>query len=367
MKKSQVVVLMIVLLTTGVAAGAFLNFGRKSSTEIDPFVQDSLTNGALALVKGFEFSGATPLTEGDTFPVLAYPVLQGSAPDWSKPSVVTLGTSFSSSALDFYNQVQGRDIQKIHVLSFGLYTQEELTKFPADVVILDGTDGFTGNEGFNPSDSLHEALGVSARTSAYLLGNDRTILYAQVNKGEFAGLVGAVNEFLEGGVATVKPSGQHLLPIQQPLPLAILPQNLQNELQTELAKPTTLVFLSDKSWCDTCQTWLSSAKAEAFIEQWRDKGYGLVLVEGGADNFAVDRLANGILKVSDVTVPDTAGSSPKSALMSSWGVWTVPNTLVVRNGKLQGKISWLETEIDGVAYRDIHFQAIDDIVGSLVN
>ena len=371
MKKSQVIILIVVLLATGVVAGAFFNFSRRSSAETDPSVQNSLAESASTLVKGFEFSGATPLTEGDTFPVLTYPVLQSSAPDWSKPSVVTLGTSFSDSALEFYNQLQGRDIQKIHILSFGLYTQEQLTKFPADVVILDGTDGIAGRNGFNPSNSLNEALGVSAMTSAYLLNGDRTILYAQVNNAEFAGLVGAVNEFLEDGVASVKPNSQALLPVHQALPLTVLPQNLQAELQTELAKPTTLVFLSDKSWCDTCRTWLSSAKAKVFIEEWRDKGYGLVLVEGGADTFAVDRLDNGILEVSDVTVPATADSSPetapKSALMTSWGVWTAPNTLILRNGELQGKVSWLEAEIDGVPYRDIHFQAVDDITASLDN
>ena len=208
-------------------------------------------------------------------------------------------------------------------------------------------------------------------TSAYLLSGDRTILYAQVNKNDFTGLVEAGNEFLEGGVAAVKPNSQPLLPVHQTLPLTVLPQNLQSELQTELAKPTTLVFLSDKNWCDTCRTWLSSAKAKAFIEQWRDKGYGLVLVEGGADTFAVDRLDNGILEVSDVAVPATADISPKvapkSALMSSWGVWTAPNTLVLRNGKLQGKVSWLEAELNGVPYRDIHFQAVDDITASLEN
>ena len=362
MKKVQLVAVGIgILLVAGVALGGLFRLGRGADASAEVFLQQELSNNKAALIEGFEMSKASPLFQGETFPILNYPVLRGNAPNWSQPSVVTLGRSASSSALDLYGELQGIEIQKIHVLSNSPYLPEDLERFPADVTILDGTDGIQGY-GFNPSKSLHEALGVSASVSAYLLDSDRTVLYAQVNKGFYGGLAAAVNAFSREGAAAVEPNRQQLLPVGQALPLNVLSDDDQMLVQEELSKPVTLVLLSDKSWCDTCETWLTYG--DDFFKRWRDLGYGLVIVESGAETASAERLPNDILEVSDTHI---AGSSQDSELMSDWGATVMPATYILKDGLLQGQVSWLEVDIDGTPYRDLHFQAVDDIAQTLIN
>lgn len=344
----------VLAVAAGISARSFFDFGARPDPEEARFVEQQINLHVAALTRGFNFSKASPLFQGDIFPRLSLPVLRGSKPDWSQATVVTVGTSASSSALELYAQLEGKEIQKVHVMSSGPYIPEEFEAFSTDVIILDGTGG---TESLNVSDSLHERLGVYAFTSGYLLDADRAVLFAQVNRGNFSALSTAVENFLQRGADGVTPNTQQLLPIGEPLPMGSVPTEFRNELSEELSKPVTLVFLSDSSWCDTCENWLSNA--DAFIEAWREQGYGLVLVEGGSERFSLQDLPNGVVRLSDVHLP---GSATESQVLASWGMTGIPATLVLKNGKLQGEVAWLEVETNGTPYRDIHFRAIEEII-----
>lgn len=327
--------------------------GTRTDPEAARFAEREVNLHTVALTQSFNFSKSTPLFQDNTFPRLDLPVLRGHKPNWQKASVVTVGTSASSSALELYDQLADQDIQKVHILSSGPYVPAEFEAFPTDVLILDGTGG---SENLNVSDELHEALGVFAFTSGYLLNADRTVLFAQVNKGNFSGLNAAVKGFITHGPSGVAPNTQQLLPIGEPLPLTAVPAEFREELQTALTKPITLVFLSDPSWCDTCGYWLHDAKS--FIKTWQAQGYGLVLIKGGGKAFSLTSLPDGVTRLSDVHLPDSA---TESQVLSSWGMTGIPATMVLKDGVLQGEVPWLEVEVDGTAYRNIHFRAVEKI------
>lgn len=345
----------VLLLVAGFSLRGFLTPGARLSPEEARFVEQEVNRHTAALVEKFAYSRATPLFQGDSFPELPFPVLRGDAPNWSRATVVTVGGTTGSSALTLHTQLAGKDIQKVHVI-FGPFMPQELDAFPTDVALLDGTGG---EDGLNVSRELHDLLGITG-TSGYLVGDDRTVLFAQVNKGDFRALGSAVESFLQRGPEAVTPSTQQLLPIGEPLPLAEVPTELQADLSEALSKPVTLVFLSDRTWCDTCKDWLDHA--DAFIASWRERGYGVVLVEGGGERFSLERLANGVLKLS---APHLPGSPTESRVLSSWGMTGIPATYVLKDGALQGQVSWLELDINGTAYKDLHFRALDEVVQRL--
>jgi len=239
----------VLTVVAGISARSFFNFGTRTNPEEARFVEQEINLHTTALAERFAYSKAAPLFQGDTFLELPLPVLRGDEPNWSQASVVTVGTSASSSALELYAQLAGKEVRKVHVMSSGPYIPTEFEAFPTDVTILDGTGG---TESLNVSDSLHETLGIYGFTSGYLLDTDRTVLFAQVNKGNFTELGVAVQSFLQHGANGVTPNAQQLLPIGEPLPLANVPAEFRDTLEKELSKPVTLVFLSDVSWCDTC-------------------------------------------------------------------------------------------------------------------
>lgn len=342
----------VLTVVTGIPARSFFGFGTRVDPQEAQIVEQELEARIFELTQSFKYSKATPVFQGDTFPKLTLPVLRGQRPNWGKPTVVTVGISASSSALELYNQLVDKKIQRVHILSGGLYIPQELEAFPTNVTILDGT---SSADSLNVSDEVHHLLGVSG-TSGYLLENDRTVLFAQVNKGNFTSLETAVESFLQGGARGVRPNTQQLLPIGKPLPLANVPTEFRDELSEALSKPVTLVFLSDSSWCDTCKDWL--AEAEPFIETWRERGYGLVTVEGGSKDYALETLTSGIVRLSDVHLSD---SETESQVLASWGMTGIPATLVLKDGVLQGEVSWLEVEINSTPYRDIHFRAVEEV------
>lgn len=340
-----------------VVAGFSLRDFFNPSARLDPqearFTEQEVDRHTAALVEKFEYSRATPLFQGDTFPRLPFPVLRGNEPSWSQAAVVTVGGTASSSALELYTRLSGTELPKIHVVTDGPLVPQELEAFPAEVTLLDGTGG---TDGLNIGQELHDLLGI-AGTSGYLVGADQTVLFAQVNKGDFTNLGAAVEDLVQRGPEAVVPSTQQLLPIEEPLPLAEVPTEFRDELDAVLSKPVTLVFLSDKTWCDTCEDWLGNA--DAFIESWRERGYGLILVEGGSEQVALETLPNGVVRLSDVHLP---GSETESQVLSSWGMTGIPATFVLKDGALQGQVSWLEVEIDGTPYRDLHFRALEQVV-----
>lgn len=344
----------VLAVVAGISARSFFDFGARSSPEEARFVQQEISLHTAALAERFVYSKATPLFQGDTFPKLTLTVLRGNEPNWSRATVITVGTSASSSALELYTQLVDKGIQKVHIMSSGPYVPTEFEAFPSDVTILDGTGG---TESLNVSERLHNTLGVYEFTSGYLLDANRTVLFAQVNKGDFTDLGAAVQSFLQRGADGVTPNTQQLLPIGEPLPLVNVPTEFRNELNEELSKPLTLVFLSDTSWCDTCGYWLDAA--DSFIKKWREQGYGLVLVEGGGEEFALETLPNGILRFSDIHLDN---SETESRVLASWGTTGIPATLVLEDGVLQGEVSWLEVEINDTPYRDLHFRAVEEVV-----
>jgi hypothetical protein len=353
----------VLTLVAGFSLRDFFNPGAHLDSE-DVRFADHLVE---ALVRKFEDSQARPLFQGETFPELSLPIVRGSAPDFTAPMVLTVGRAAESSASELHQRLIDTDIQKVHVLAVGPVMMDNLPVFPEDVLILDGTDQGAG--GLTPdfandvtlSRTLHEQLGLHAPTAVYLVDADGRVLYAQVNEGDFSGAESAVRAFVQNGTRGVRPNDQALLPVGEPLPLTSLPADTAAELQAELQKPVSLVMYSDATWCDVCDGWL--AEGERFLQTWLERGYGVVLLEGGHERTSVERLSSGALRVFDVHLP---GSRTESQLASSWGLKSVPVTMVLENGELTGLVSWLEVDINGKSYRDLHFRAVERVVQALV-
>ncbi len=165
----------------GFSIRGFLTLGARPNSEEARIVEQEINRHIRALTENFEYSRARPLFQQETFPELELPILQGDAPDWSQSAVVTVGGATSSSALELYTQLTGKGIQKVHVLSGGPYVPQELEAFPTDVTILNGTDG---TDSLNIGREVHNLLGIVG-TSGYLIDANQTVLFAQVNKGDF--------------------------------------------------------------------------------------------------------------------------------------------------------------------------------------
>ena len=108
---------------------------------IDPAVVEHLNATKIKMIGDFQLSqGAKPVYQGDKFPQFNLPYVAGPTVDWNKPTVVTIGNAVSSSALLAYEALKSVPIQKIHILSKGEYSKEDLEKFPLEVSILNGID-----------------------------------------------------------------------------------------------------------------------------------------------------------------------------------------------------------------------------------
>jgi hypothetical protein len=350
----------VLLALVGTAQGwfKFLPFGNKTNADQEARVEQTLNNYKQGLVKYYERSKAKPIFQGDLFPKLDYPVIKGTSPDWSKPSIVVfgLGTSASNTVDELFTPLKAVDIQKIYVFSLPPLLSERISEFPEDIILLDATDNELGDSGFNLSQDVYERMGING-TSAYLIGNNQKVLFSQVNRGGFSNLVTATKNFVQG-IETA--NDQVIVSNEQTLSLDKLPIEFHDLVSQELSKPVTIIFFSDKTWCDTCQSWLSFG--ESFIKSWREKGYGLILVEGGGEAFSLEYQPNGILNIQDVY---KSGSHGESVLSSSWGVMPVPSTYLLKKGHFTGSVSWVEIDINGKPYKDIHFRAINEILKTL--
>lgn len=350
---------LVLFAVVGVAQGWFKwwPFGKDtkvSDMRVQGYLDESIEH---ALIE-FERSRAIPLGSGDSFPVLDYPILRGNEPDWSKPAVITFGSVKSESTHEFYATIKESAIQKIHVISWGEHTPEYLQRFPEDVTVLGASEDMVA-ESLNMADDVYQKIGIN-QPWGYLVDHQRTILYAVMTRAEvFPKFAEVVREFLNGGQGLF-PNDPMLFLVGQSLPLNAIPEAFREEVLQELSKPLSLVLFSNPTWCNICRDWLNPGKS--FIQQWRDNGYGLLLVEGGAKAFALERRSDGILKLSDVQKPD---SEVDSIILESWLVSGVPKAYVLKEGTFQGKVGWIELDIDGKPYRDIFFKIVDRAIAQV--
>jgi len=70
------------------------------------------------------------------------------------------------------------------------------------------------------------------------------------------------------------------------------------------------------------------------------------------------------VRLSDVHLN---GSETESQVLASWGMTGIPATLVLKDGVLQGEVAWLEAEINGTPYRDIHFKAVEEVTQTVMS
>jgi hypothetical protein len=259
--------------------------------------------------------------------------------------------------------LQGVVIQKIHIISAGLYTGEELSKFPTDVTILNSVneeDPATGVSGI-----LFDRLGTYVQTSGYLIDGDQTILYAKINHGNFNDLALATISFTKSGKQAVQLNDEQPITSGEILKTDTLNFSAQHlkTLTDELSKPITVVLFSDKASCYVCNSWLS--EADDFFKSWRDKGYGIILVERleGQREIEVATLENGVLQVVD----EIDAENKNSVLFKKWGVNIYPVLYILQNGSFQGQVAYTETEANGIIYRNAPFEVVSEITQNLNN
>ena len=338
------------------------------SEERQIHLNEGLARAKDELIETYNRSKKKPLVEGDIFPVLNYPVLVGKKPNWSEPTVITLGRDSSNSVLRFYERIKDLDIQKVHIISAGRISDERLAKFPTGVIILDARENDILDADSEPisraiSKKLSDSLGVYKNLSAYLLNANRKILYAHLNRGGFdATMPPVVTTFVEKGPSFIQPNSYPQLPINEPPRINVLPNDIGNALKAELNKPVAIIFFSDKEACSLCKSWL--LQADELIQKWKSEDVGIVLVEAGKDDFTIKRLPNGVLSLSDIN--KKAGDS-LNEFTKSWGVVGMPTSFILQNGIVVGNIPYTEIEAYGVRHREMHFQAIDKIINTLNN
>lgn len=361
MKKRNIALGIATTLTVVIASTAYVSFARpfgntNQLTENEQaYLSEHLSEIGDKLYFDFELSSAAdPIYQGDRFPRLNLPQISGPTVNWNAASVVTLGNSQIGSPLALYEMIKDISVQKIHIISVGSFTEEDLSRFPADVAIFTSV---TEEQAPNViSQVLYENLGVYVQTSGYLLDNDGTVLYARINHGGFTGLAGAVRQFSEGGAQAVTPSQE--APMRAGKLLLTddvdLPSDVKAAVDEELSKGTTVVMFSYEDACAVCASWLSGA--DEAIESWRSQGYGVLIVEAGNDQnaFAAETLGNGALLVQD------KANGESGELFEAWGVNVYPAFYILKDGAFQGQVAYSETEAFGNIYRNVPFEIVSE-------
>jgi type II secretory pathway pseudopilin PulG len=368
MKRSLVVVVVALLIMTGVGFSLYMQRSQVKETEQSQVnmlaLEENLQALKTKLLDDFKLSQkAKPVYQGDKFPILSsLPSIAGPAVNWNRASVITIGTATSSSAALLYEALKDKSIQKIHVISTGTYSSEDLAKLPRDVAVLDATIPEEAN--LSISQKLFDSLGIYVGIAAYLVDDDMTILYAKVNHGEFANLAIATMAYLAEGVTGVTPNTERVLVSGDVITTdgLNLSDDIKAKVDNELSKPISIVLFSDKTSCNVCSGWLSDANA--YLEKWHDNGYGLVLVEASKEQTDFEAVA---LETGMIQVLDTFDSSTKKpVLFSEWGVNIYPIFYILENGIFRGQVAYVETEMDGIIYRNTPFEAVEEVVKDLV-
>lgn len=343
--KPKRIILLLSLSALGLvlAGGGWWWFKRQDSPP-DETTLATLQEYITSTIQGYEFSQATPLSIGDTFPILDYPVLRGEEPDWNRLSVITVGGLTSSSAKYLYEQIADNAIQKIHIVSRGSHFKSDFSQFPAGVIILNGRN-LSGDAKISiPSQKLHEDLGIFSSISAYIIDAERHILAAQLNSGDFHKLATAIQS------DDYSQQEEITLAIGEALDLSGFEPDIAQRLQNEFTKPLSILFIENKATCNSCRTWLDTA--QPFIDAWQQQGYGVILLDESQAQALQER--DNMLVVSN-----------NNAISHTWGIEITPTTLLLQQDKLQGVVLSFQLNIDGRDYNDIPFQAIDKILTSL--
>jgi hypothetical protein len=368
MKRSILITISSLAIVTAIAIIFYLRntvVDKASQAQVDTIALEENSNAMKTkLLNDFEFShNSRPIYQGDKFPLLGLPNIAGPAVDWHKATVITVGTVTSSSALLLHESLKTALIQKIHIISTSTYSGEELKKFPKDVIILDATIPRESN--LSVSKNLFDALGIYVGVAAYLIDEDRNILHAQINHGEFSEVVLATLAFLSKGKATVTPNNETVLVSGNSLETEglNLPDNVKQEIDKELSKPMSIVLFSDKTSCDVCSGWLVDANTS--LKSWHENGYGLIIVEADKNQveFEVSTLDNGLVQVLDKFDP----ISKKPMLFERWGVNIYPVFYIIKKGIFQGQVAYVETEANGNIYRNVPFEVVDTVVNNLAH
>jgi hypothetical protein len=367
MKRSLIAAIAALIIMTGVGFSFYVQRSRVKETEqtqVDALaLEENLRALKTKLLDDFKLSQeAKPVYQGDKFPVLSsLPSIAGPEVNWNRASVITIGTATSSSAALLYEALKDKSIQKIHIISTGTYSGEDLAKLPQDVTVLDATIPEEAN--LSIGQKLFDDLGIYVGIAAYLIADDRTILHAKVNHGDFTDLALATTAYLLEGLAGTTPNDERVLVSGDVITTdrLNLSEDLKTKIDGELSKPVSIVLFSDKTSCDVCSDWLSDA--DAYLKKWHDNGYGLVLVEASKEqtNFEAITLETGMVQVLD----KFESATKKPMLFSEWGVNIYPIFYILEKGVFQGQVAYVETEMGGITYRNTPFEAVDEVVKNL--
>jgi hypothetical protein len=372
MRRSLIAVVAALIIMTGVGFSLYTQRSQVKETEqsqVDALaLEENLQALKTKLLDDFKLSQkAKPVYQGDKFPILSsLPSISGSAVNWNRASVITVGTATSSSAALLYEALKDKPIQKIHIISTGTYSGDDLAKLPQDVTVLDAT--IPGQANLSISQKLFDDLGIYVGIAAYLVADDRTILHAKVNHGDFTDLALVTTAYLSEGVTGATLNGERVLASGDTITTdgLNLSEDIKTKIDSELSKPISIVLFSDKTSCNVCSGWLLDANA--YLTKWHEKGYGLVLVEASREqsDFEATTLETGVVQVLD----KFDSTTKKPTLFSEWGVNIYPIFYILENGVFQGQVAYVETEMGGTTYRNTPFEVVDEVVknfSALVN
>lgn len=352
------------LLLAGAALAYF--WWQSLSPPPSPFEQQHImkerTRIVDSLIEAYHTSQIRSLNAGDTFPNLDYPILLGEAPDWQKPTLLTIGSDVhTSTPVETHTTLADEALQHIHIVT-NSKRLAELEQWPDYITILDGIGEADYYSGYDAGEKLKHDLGLASSSANYFIDGQTIILrklYAIVPQNFTDAIKGYMQQGQLAADAPLLPN----LAIGSELTLDIVPDTVRQSMQQEFAKPISLVFFDEKPFCAVCRRDFLVHGSD-FIKKWRQAGYGLVVVEGGYDNFSAERLDNGILKITDKgNIHNYEGHE----LMETWGdIPAIKHTLLLKQGKVQGLMGWRESIINGKVMKDLHFAALDEVIQQLV-
>jgi len=306
-----------------------------------------------------------PLQEGDIFPILNLPVVKGKQPNWNNPSVITVGSAEpTSSIVKLYGNISDINIQKIHIVASGRIDDLQEGGLTEDVIVLDASNPERWrSSGVNINDQLSKNLGIYAHISAYLIDVNRQILYAHLNHGGFnRTLPQIITDYLALGVKSL-PKHKEITIVGKKIFLDVLPQKIKLEIQKELAKPISILIISNESSCDICSLWLKNKEVDSILQEWLDKGIGIVMLKDKSNDFSIKRQENGVLQLIDKKDPDSTQGSLSSKLLKSWGVFTMPQIFIIKNEVVQGIVPYSGIIFpDKIRHSEMAFIATDKII-----
>ena len=370
--KNKVITFSAIFLLLAIPVGFFLikpklSGGSTSLTDEQKLRQHEVINYVVdSLEATYYKSQNKPLQEGDVFPRLNLPVVKGNQPDWNIPSVITVGSAKpTSSIVKLYNNISDVDIQKIHIVASGRIDDLLEDNLPENIIVLDASyPERYRSSGININEHLSKELGIYANISAYLIDKNRQILSAYLNHGSFnKTLPQDITNYLEFGASSL-PKQKEVVMVGKKIVLDVLPKEIEIDVQKELAKPISILIISNESSCDICSVWLKDI--DSILEKWLNKGIGIVMLKDEANDFSTKRLKNGILQLIDKKDKDLPNSFFSSIFVKSWGVVAMPLIFIIKNEVVQGIIPYSGIIFpDKTRHSEMAFIATDKIINKL--